>query len=201
MNHTTAPSTNREVSASSAFNSYPVTVLFVTQSKCLLRWKLCWESPQVPRSKRWSITSHNCTGRTLSWIARPPEFSRLPDLTSQRENDFKDWTSCLSFSKIQHLEATDSPSLFSTCTIMTENELSPLKSPGGCGSSAFYHWPSLLHRAAPWLLCHFRYRKRKATDSFVFPFTVVFTLTYLKESASKVHLEKPNRLKRVSKEC
>lgn len=57
------------------------------------------------------------------------------DLTSLRENDFKDWTSCLSFSKIQQLEATDSPSLFSTCTTMPENELSPLESSGGHGSS------------------------------------------------------------------
>ena len=82
-----------------------------------------------------------------SWV-----FPDYLDLTSQRENDFKDWTSCLSFSKIQQLEATDSPSLFSTCTIMPENELSPLKSPGGCGSDTLTTGQVFLHRAAYWPL-------------------------------------------------
>ena len=135
-------------------------------------------------------------------IARPPEFFLItwilpPNGKMTSKTEPLAWV----FQRFSNLELQILPSLFSTRTIMTENELSPLKSPGGCGSSALTTGKSLyteLHTG----LCHFRYRKRKATDSFVFPSPVVFTLTYLKGSCSfQSPFGKPNRLKRVSKEC
>lgn len=70
------------------------------------------------------VTSRAATALAEHYHNSPTSwaFPDYLDLTSQRENDFKDWISRLHVSKIQQLEATDSPSLFSTCTIMPGNE-------------------------------------------------------------------------------
>lgn len=82
-------------------------------------------------------------------IARPPEFFLITwilppkgKMTSKTEP--LAWV----FQRFSNLKLQILPSLFSTCTIMTENELSPLKSPGGCGSSALTTGQVSLHRAA-----------------------------------------------------
>lgn len=120
------------------------------------------------------------------------------DLTSQRENDFKDWTSCPSFSKIQELEATDSPSLLSTCTTKPENELSPLESSGGHGSSTLGS-AGLCTQSCMLVSVIVDTRKRKTGDSsFSAPPTgsplshpALFLLQRFsnKSLVSKVHLE------------
>lgn len=144
---------NREVSASRCLWS-PILSLSCLSHKA----SACWDGSSAGSLHKFHDPNDGASRATTALAEHyhnSPTSSVFPDyldLTSQRENDFKDWTSCLSFSKIQHLEATDSPSLFSTCTIMTENEPSPLKSPGGCGSSAFTTGQVFLHRAAHWPL-------------------------------------------------
>lgn len=113
-------------------------------------------------------------------IARPPEFSLITwILPPKGKMTSKTEPSCLSFSKIQHLEATDSPSLFSTCIIMTENELSPLKSSGGCGSSAFTTG-QVFTQSCTLASVILGTVEEEGYRLFVFPLPVVFTLTYLK---------------------
>lgn len=114
--------------------SHPITALLLKVSTCWAE-ALLWVSTKFDDPNdgtSWAATAlaehyHNSP---TSWA-----FPDYLDLTSQRENDFKDWTSCLSFSKIQQLETRGSPSLFLTCTTMSANELSPVESPGGRGSS------------------------------------------------------------------